>query len=97
MRFNHAPQLAPVFSELYNKCLGASCLNLKSSSVDACFCKNFGEPSDLSNYCSISLFLLFCKVVKALINIRLVKHLTSHGLLSDKQYDFCFARSMPTC
>lgn len=35
----------------------------------------------------------FGKVLKASINSKLIKHLTSHGLLSIKAYCFCFSRS----
>lgn len=87
-------ELAPILSKLYNNCLAASCFPVcwKSSSVVPVF-KNSGEPSDPSNDHPISLLPLFRKVFEALINIKRVKYLTSHDLLSDKQYAFHFARS----
>lgn len=54
--------------------------------------KNSGDPSDPPNYRPISLLPLFDKVFEALINTEVVKHLTTHNLLSDKQYGFCFAQ-----
>lgn len=85
-----ALELANVLSKLYNKCLTASCFPAywKSSTVVPVF-KNSGKLSDPS----ISLLPLFGKVLEALINSELVKHLTSWGLLSDKQYGFHFSWS----
>ncbi|CAE1315900.1 unnamed protein product [Acanthosepion pharaonis] len=89
-----APGLAPALSKLYNYCLKESCFLdcWKSSSIIPVF-KNSGDPSDPSNYRPISLLPLFGKVFEALINTGVINHLTSHNLLSDKQYSFRFARS----
>lgn len=86
----YTPEMAPVLSKLYHKCLATSYIQAcwKSSSVVPVF-KNAGEPSDLSNYRPICLLPLFGKVLEVLINSELVKYLTSQRILSDKQY--CFA------
>lgn len=47
-----------------------------------------GDPPDPSNCCLVSLLPLFSKIFKALISAEVVKYLTSHDLLSDKQYVF---------
>ncbi len=89
-----APELAPALSKLYNYCLKESCFPdcWKSFSVVPVF-TNSGNLSDPFNYRPISLLPLFGKVFEALINAEVVNHLTSHNLLSDKQYGFRYARS----
>lgn len=88
-----ASVLAPVLPKLHRKYLAASYFPAywKSSSGVLVF-KNSEEQSDPSNYCPICLLPLFRKVLKAPINAKLVKHLTWHDLLSDKEYGFQFAR-----
>lgn len=77
----------------YNSCLVASRFPACwKSSVVAVFNKS-DKPSHPSNYQPISVLPLFGKVLESLINFELAKHLTSYGLLSDKQYGFCLSRS----
>lgn len=57
------------------------------------FFNNSGEHSYHTGYCPINLLPIFGKVLDALINAELVKHLSSHDLVSDKEYGFRFSRS----
>lgn len=58
-----------------------------------CFLRTLGEPADHSNYGTISPLPVLGKVFKAIINVELVKHLTTYDHLSGKQYGFRFNRS----
>ena len=89
-----SPELSPVLSKLFNKCLQNSSFSScwKFRSVVPVF-KNSGERSDPKNYRPISLLPVISKVFESLLNEALIAHLESFDLLSDKQYGFRGCRS----
>ena len=84
-----SPELSPVLSKLYAKCVSESCFPScwKFPSVIPVF-KNSGERSDPRNYRPTSLLPIISKVFESLINRSLVNHLDSNNLFSDFQYGF---------
>ena len=89
-----APELSPVLSRLYNKCIAESCFpsSWKFASVIPVF-KNCGDRSNPRNYRPISLLPVMSKIFEAFINNALVNHLESNNLFSDSQYGFRSQRS----
>ena len=89
-----SPELSPVLSKLYPKCVSESCFPScwEFPSVIPVF-KNSGERSDPRNYRHISLLPIISKVFESLINRCLVNHLDSNNLFSDFQYGFRSGRS----
>ena len=89
-----SPELSPVLSKLFAKCVSESCFPScwKFPSVIPVF-KNSGERSDPRNYRPISLLPIISKVFESLINRSLVNHLDSNNLFSDFQYGFRSGRS----
>ena len=89
-----APELSPVLSKLFNKCLAYGCFPScwKCASVVPAF-KNSGERSDPGNYRPISLLPTISKVFESLMNAAMTDHFESLGLLSDRQYGFRSSRS----
>ena len=89
-----SPELSPVLSKLYNKCLSESCFPScwKFSSVVPAY-KNDGERSDPGNYRPISLLPVISKMFESFVNDRITKHLERTGLFSDLQYGFRAFRS----
>lgn len=71
-----ALKLVPVLSKLYNRFFAVSCF-LDFWKPSFVVLKNSGEPFDPSNYRPIILLPLFGKVLDALMNSKLVMHLTS--------------------
>ena len=88
------PELAPVLTKLFKKCIKESCFPScwKLPSVVPVF-KNHGERSNAGNYRPISLLPVISKVFEILINSSIIKHLDSNNLLSDHQYGFRSSRS----
>ena len=86
---NCSPELSPVLSRLFKKCVAESCFpsSWKIASVVPVF-KNSGERSDPRNYRPISFLFIISKVFDSLINSVLTYHLNSHDLHSDRQYGF---------
>ena len=89
-----SPELSPILAKLFNRCLKEKCFPSlwKFSSVCPVF-KNAGLRSSPSQYRPISLLSVVSKLFEAVINQRLIKHLSDNELLSDVQYGFRSARS----
>ena len=89
-----SPELSPVLSKLFNKCLSESSFPIcwKCASVVPIF-KNSGERSQPGNYRPISLLPIISKIFESVIKSVIVNHLESQNLLSDKQYGFRSSRS----
>ena len=89
-----SPELSPILSKLYKKCVLESCFPScwKLASVIPAY-KNSGERSDPRNYRPISLLPVISKVFECLISSPLVQHLDSNNLFSDSQYGFRAGRS----
>ena len=89
-----SPELSPILSKLYKKCVLESCFPScwKLASVIPAY-KNSGERSDPRNYRPISLLSVISKVFECLICSPLVRHLDFHNLFSDSQYGFRAGRS----
>ena len=89
-----APELAPVFTKVFNRCLlqGEFPKCWKSASVVP-VPKKCNDSSHPSNYRPISLLPVIGKVFEAVINFHLVQHLEQGGLLTDKQFGFRKSRS----
>ena len=85
---NFEPELSHILAELFNMCLKESCFPdcWKVSLVVPVFNKNFGERSTAKNYCPVSLFSVVSKVLKKLVNNKIVDHVEKCGLFSDFQY-----------
>ena len=83
------PELPPVLSKLFNKCLLQPCFPScwKFSSVILAY-KNDDERSDPRNYRPLRLLSIISKVLETLINNKLINHLENSGLFSDLQYAF---------
>ena len=83
------PELPPVLSKLFNKCLLQPCFPScwKFSSVIPAY-KNDDERSDPRNYRSFGVLSIISKVLETLINNKLINHLENSGLFSDLQYAF---------
>ena len=88
------PELSPILSKLFNKCLSESSFPecWKCANIVPAF-KNCGDRSDPSKYRPISLLPIVSKIFETLINKKLTDHLESLGLLTDKQYGFRKNRS----
>ena len=91
---NISPELSPLLGKLSNCCLKEKCFpNIwKLSSVCPVF-KIAGERSSPSQYRPISLLSVISKLLEAVINQRVLAHLSKNNLLSDKQYGFRSSRS----
>ena len=91
---NISPELSPLLAKLFNCCLKEKCFPdiWKLSSVCPVF-KNAGERSSPSQYRPISLLSVISKLLEAVINQRVLAHLSKNNLLSDKQYGFRSSRS----
>ena len=89
-----SPELSPILSKLYKKCVSESCFPScwKLASVIPAY-KNSVERSDPRNYRPISLLSVISKVFECLISSPLVQHLDLHNLFSDSQYGFRAGRS----
>ena len=89
-----APELAPILSKLFNRCIKQSCfpLSWKHSSVCPVF-KNSGDRCDSSKYRPISLLPIISKIFESIVNKFIISHLESSKLLSDFQYGFRSSRS----
>ena len=89
-----SPELSPILSKLYKKCVSESCFPScwKLASVIPAY-KHSGERSDPRNYRPISLLSVISKVFECLISSPLVQHLDLHHLFSDSQYGFRAGRS----
>ena len=89
-----APELAPVFSKLFRKCLAAgeypSCWKVASVVPIP---KKGCDSSQPSSYRPISLLSVIGKVFESVVNAHLLSYLEAHHLLSDTQYGFRYARS----
>ena len=89
-----APELAPVFSKLFRKCLVVgefpSCW--KTASVVS-IPKKGCDSSQPSSYRPISLLPVIGKVFESVLNAHLLSYLERHHLLSDAQYGFRYGRS----
>ena len=83
------PELAPVLTKLFKKCIKESCFPScwKLPSVVPVF-KNNGERSNAGDYRPISLLPVVSKVFEILINSSIIKHLDSNDIRSDHQYCF---------
>lgn len=86
-------ELAPLLSQLYNRCLALSFLpDYWEIHFCSSFFKNQGQPSDPWNYRARSLFFLpIFGNIPEIMRRKLINYKTSNGLLSDK-YAFCFSR-----
>ena len=91
---NTAPELAPILTKLFNRCISEGCFPIfwKQSSVCPVF-KNSGERTDPNKYRPVSLLSVISKLFEAVINLHLKRHLEKNGLLSDVQYGFRPSRS----
>ena len=91
---NLSPELSPILSKLFNRCIKESCFPgfWKTSSVCPVF-KNSGQRSDPSKYRPISLLPIISKIFESIINSHISFHLEKHNLLSDNQYGFRSSRS----
>ena len=89
-----APELSPILSKLFNKCIKESVFPncWKCASVVPAF-KNCGDRTDPTKYRPISLLPIISKVFERVINNKIIGYLESSGLLSDKQYGFRHQRS----
>ena len=89
-----SPELSPILAKLFNCCLTEKCFPdiWKLSSVCPVF-KNAGLRSAPSQYRPISLLSVISKLFEAVMNRRILGHLTKNNLLSDSQYGFRSARS----
>ena len=78
-----------ILAELFNKCLKKSCFQdcWKVLSVVPVF-KNVGERSTAKNCHPVSLLSVVTKVLKKLVNNRIVDHLEKCSLFSDFEYGF---------
>ena len=81
---NCEPELSYILAQLFNMCLKESCFpdGWKASSVVPAF-KNVGERSTAKNYQPVSLLSVVSKVIKKLMNNKIVDHLEKSGLFSD--------------
>ena len=86
---NCETELSYILAEIFNICLKESSFPdcWKVSSVVTVF-KNVEERPAAKNYGPDSLFSVFSKVLKKLVNNRIVDHQEKCGLFSDFQYGF---------
>ena len=91
---NLIPELAPILSKLFNRCIKEGCFPQywRKSSVCPVF-KNSGQHNDPSKYRPISLLSIISKVFESIIKNHITHHLEKHSLLSDNQYGFQPSRS----
>ena len=77
------PELSCIPAETLNNCLKEYCFLdcWKISSVVPVF-KNVGKRSTAKNYCPVSLLSVVIKVLRKLVNNRIVDHLEKRGLFS---------------
>ena len=90
---NCASALAPVLGKLYRLCLS-------TCSFPSCWkfaiiqpVPKKGDHSNPSNYRPIALTSVISKIFESLINKKIVKHLDTFNLISDRQYGFRHGRS----
>ena len=88
-----ARELAPCLEKLFNLCLS-------SGSFPSCWKRALiqpvpkkGDPTLPSNYRPIALTSVLSKVFESILNRKIWEHLSSHNLISDRQYGFRKERS----
>merc|ERR1712035_103855 len=90
---NCASVLAPCLSKLFSLCLSTptfpSCW--KYARIQPVPKK--GDRSNPSSYRPIALTSCLTKAFESILNRKILKHLSTHNLLSDHQYGFCKGRS----
>lgn len=89
-------ELAEPFTYLFNKSLMAGIVPQawKVAEVRPIFKK--GDKKIPGNYRPVSLTSIVCKIFEGFVRDSLIKHLSDHDLLSDRQYGFSSGRSCTT-
>ena len=95
---NCQPEISYILAELFNMCLKESYFQdcWKVSSVFPVF-KNVGERSAAKNYFPVILLSVVSKVLKKLVNNRIVDDLEKCSLCFDFQYGFRSSQSTADC
>ena len=95
---NCQPEISYILAELFNMCLKESYFPdcWKVSSVFPVF-KNVGERSTAKNYFPVILLSVVSKVLKKLVNNRIVDDLEKCSLCFDFQYGFRSSQSTADC
>ena len=90
---NCAPELAPILAKLFKLSLDLSEFPEPWKIANVHPIPKKGNHNDPSNYRPISLTSTISKVFETIVNFKLIKHLESNHLISDKQYGFRSGRS----
>lgn len=92
---NLSLELSSVLAKLFYCYLKKKChLSLWKLSALCLIFKNADEHSSPLQYCLISLLSVISKFFESIINKEIAEHLTRNSLLSNKQYGFCYFRTI---
>lgn len=83
-----ADTLAPALTHIFNKSLttGALPLDWLTANITPIYKK--GDRTAAANYRPVSLTPICCKVFEHIVHSNIMKHLTKHNILTDKQHGF---------
>ncbi len=90
---NCASVLAPCLVKLFRLCLSTSTFPSCWKFAHIQPVPKKGDDSNPSNYRPIALTSCLSKAFESILNRKILKHLSAHNFLSDRQYGFCKGRS----